>query len=224
MKKNIAMRLASGIMLASLLSTCVISGTFAKYTTEATSNDEARVAKFGVNITANGSTFADEYATDDTGVSGTIAKSVVTAGGAGDAIVAPGTTGEMVAMTLNGTPEVAVKVSYAADLELANWVVDGDYYCPITITVNGTPFNGMDYDTMDEFEEAVEGAINAYSKNYAANQDLSVESTVSTPDVSWEWAFEGNDDAKDTKLGDVAVTGNAATIELTIVTTVEQID
>ena len=50
MKKNIAMRLASGIMLASLLSTCVISGTFAKYTSSYTASDTATIAKWDIKF------------------------------------------------------------------------------------------------------------------------------------------------------------------------------
>lgn len=47
MKKNRMMRLASVLLVLTLLSTSVISGTFAKYTTSVTSNDKARVAYWG---------------------------------------------------------------------------------------------------------------------------------------------------------------------------------
>ena len=59
MRKNKMMRTASGLLVATLLTTSVISGTFAKYTTEETGSDSARVAKFGVEITARGTMFAD---------------------------------------------------------------------------------------------------------------------------------------------------------------------
>ena len=217
MKKNIAMRLASGLMLSCLLSTCVISGTFAKYTTEATGTDTARVAKFGVEITANGATFAKEY------------DGSVEANGEYN-VVAPGTSGEMVAMTIAGTPEVDVNVAYEATLTLEGWTVNAEEYCPIVITVNSEDFyiggedlEGNDITTIANLKAAVEDAIEAYSNNYEANQDLSLEATVATPDVSWEWAFEG-DDVKDTALGKAAADGNAATISLTVKTTVTQID
>ena len=77
MKKNKMMRIASVLLVAVILTTCAISGTFAKYVTSENGSDSARVAKFGVEVTANGSTFATEYDTDDTNVVGTIAKSVV---------------------------------------------------------------------------------------------------------------------------------------------------
>ena len=47
MKKNTMMRIASVLMIAVLLTTCVISGTFAKYTTSTTGSDKARVAYWG---------------------------------------------------------------------------------------------------------------------------------------------------------------------------------
>ena len=207
MKKNIAMRLASGLMLSCLLSTCVISGTFAKYTTDATGTDSARVAKFGVTITANGATFAKEY--DGT----------VEANGEYN-VVAPGTSGEMVAMTIAGTPEVSVEVKYEATLTLENWTVDAAYYCPLTITVGDDTFEGLDYDSAEEFAADVVEAINGYTETYTPNTNLA---TAEAPSVEWEWVFEG-DNAKDTKLGDAAADGNAATISLTVKTTVTQIE
>lgn len=50
MKKNKFMRIASVLLIVTLLSTSVISGTFAKYTTEAEGSDSATVAKWGVNL------------------------------------------------------------------------------------------------------------------------------------------------------------------------------
>ena len=69
---------SSSLMLALVLITsCFVGGTFAKYVTSGSGTDSARVAKFGVTVTANGDVFAKEYATDDQTVVGTIAKSVI---------------------------------------------------------------------------------------------------------------------------------------------------
>lgn len=44
-------------------------------------------------------------------------------------VVAPGTKGDMVSMTLSGSAEVAVKVTYKATVDLGEkWVADGVYY------------------------------------------------------------------------------------------------
>ena len=45
MKKNVLMRIASGALVITMLTTCVISGTFAKYITDDAASDKARVAK-----------------------------------------------------------------------------------------------------------------------------------------------------------------------------------
>jgi hypothetical protein len=221
MKKNVMMRVASALLVAVLLSTCAISGTFAKYVTTKTGTDSARVAKWGVEITANGTTFAKAY-NDAADAAGTQVVST-------EKVVAPGTNGSLAAMTLSGTPEVAVNVKYEATLKLEDWTIGTEEYCPIVFTVNGTTYAtkavaaDKQSDDIAALITAVTDAIGAYSKDYPANQDLSVEGTVATPDVAWAWAYEG-DNAKDTALGNQAADGSAPTITLTITTTVTQID
>ena len=53
MKKNRIMRLASILLVCVLLTTSVISGTFAKYTTSQDASDSARVAHWGFNAAAD---------------------------------------------------------------------------------------------------------------------------------------------------------------------------
>ena len=50
MKKNVMMRIASLLLIAVLITTCGISGTYAKYVSTATGSDTARVAKWEVNL------------------------------------------------------------------------------------------------------------------------------------------------------------------------------
>ena len=95
------------------------------------------------------------------------------------------------------------------------------FYCPVEITVGTTTFKGVNYTSAADFAQAVQRAINAYSGQYAPGTDLS---TVPVPEVTWKWAYDGNDDVKDTYLGDQAAAGNAATIELTIETQAMQLD
>ena len=215
MKKNVMMRVASALLVAVLMTTCAISGTFAKYTTTQSGSDSARVAKWGVVITANGETFATS---EEGTVNAVTANTVLSADT--DNVVAPGMSGSMAKMTIAGTPEVAVKVTYAANLELANWEVEGVYYCPIVIKVGATSYAGKDYSSMAEFETAVENAIKAYTAEYEAGEDLSANTAVA-PDVSWSWAYyvDDNTDELDTKLA-----ATSATIALTVTTTVTQID
>ena len=239
MKKNKTMRAASALLVAALLSTSIISGTFAKYTTNASAKDEARVAKFGVEITANGTMFADDYDKDDNTAT-TITKSVVTSGTTGDAVVAPGTKGELANATITGTPEVAVRVTYEPTLTLTGWkLADNSEYCPIVFTVGDKTYGlaGMkDADgknvtntsnSISALTTAVQDAIGAYSKDYAAKTDLSTIGENGYVHVSWNWAFDNGQDAKDTYLGECAAdtdNTNDSKVELSITTTVTQID
>lgn len=59
MEKNRMMRLASALLILTLLTTCMISGTFAKYTTQATGEDTARVAKWGVTVNVTSDLFGN---------------------------------------------------------------------------------------------------------------------------------------------------------------------
>ena len=52
MKKNRFIKLASGLLVLCLMTTCVIGATLAKYTTATDTQDSARVAKWGVRISA----------------------------------------------------------------------------------------------------------------------------------------------------------------------------
>ena len=64
----------------------------------------------------------------------------------------------------------------------------------------------------------VKAAIEEYTAQYDANVNLA--QSAETPQVSWKWAYEGNDDVKDTALGNAA----NATINFNLVITVTQID
>ena len=55
------MRSASVLLVATLLTTSVISGTLAKYTTQDAAEDTARVAKWGVELQAIGNLYGDTY-------------------------------------------------------------------------------------------------------------------------------------------------------------------
>lgn len=221
MKKNFMMRAASVLLVAVMLTTCAISGTFAKYVSEATGYDYARVAKWGVTITANGDTFQTTY-------DGTVVSSDATD------VVAPGTTRNFVAMGLTGTPEVKVEVKYAATLTLAGWTVKDDAeYFPVYFTIGGETYGvtgntavALDhgYAGITELKPAVEAAIASYTAQYDANVNLATY--AETPVITWTWDFSSttDNDAKDTWLGDKAAAGNAPSINLAITTTVTQID
>ena len=226
MRKNKTMRVASLLLVAVLLTTCVISGTYAKYVTSGETSDTARVAKFGVKVTANSDLFLAMYETDDANYDETYS---VVADDATTHVVAPGTEGDIAAAGLTGKPEVAVRVSYEnVDFEIGdNWVVgeEDDFYCPLVITVNDTEIKGSSYTAAADFEAAVEAAISAVTADFDANTDLSA-ATDADVEVSWAWPFStsADNDVLDTELGDAAAAGTAATVSLKYDVTVTQID
>ncbi|MBQ2306929.1 MAG: hypothetical protein II184_05390, partial [Clostridia bacterium] len=133
MKKNWTMRVAVLMVALTLITSCFVSSTYAKYVVSGGVDETARVAKFGVTITATGKLFADTYkaATANTpGAAGddiadaTSLTVVSSASGVGaatdiDNVVAPGTKNDTgMTFTVTGTPEVAVRVFM--DIDTAN--------------------------------------------------------------------------------------------------------
>ena len=112
MKKNKMMRIASVLLIVTLLSTCAISGTFAKYVVKGTGEAEAQVARWGIKISMDGDTlFSNKYVKSDTGRG-----VAVLAKGEYD-VVAPGTNSDEAGSTFsahienidNKATEVAVR-------------------------------------------------------------------------------------------------------------------
>ena len=229
MKKNVMMRLASFLLVAVLISTSAISGTYAKYVTTDSGSDTARVAKWGVVIEADSfGMFATNYKTDDKTATFTGDYSVSSANG--DKVMAPGTSGSFADISITGTPEVAVDVAIVPTVEVSgNWTVGGDFYCPVTITVGDTDISGLGYTSATDFAAAIAAEIKGKSAQYVPNTDLSaIYNNNTNLDLAWAWAFEGAEgsnqtDAKDTKLGDMAVAGDLG-ISIGVQITVTQID
>lgn len=113
MKKNKMMRIASVLLVAVLLSTCAISGTFAKYATSATGSDTVKVAKWNVAITEKGQTsFAfDLFET----INDTVDSNAETDVKAG--LIAPGTQGSF---TISLTSDSEVTANYEVDYTVTN--------------------------------------------------------------------------------------------------------
>ena len=229
MKKNKMMRLASVLLVAVILTTCAISGTFAKYTTAAPEeSDNARVAKWGVTVTATADDlFSNSY--KDTKTTYTANETVDTITVQADTqnvdIFAPGTEGSVAeAIKVTGKPEVDVTVAYSATVSFTGWTLgDSSFYCPLVFTINGTDIKqDSTIDTADKFAEAIKNAIESLSANYHTNTDLAAQAN-NTVAISWKWVFEG-ENAKDTYLGDQAAADNASTVSISYSASATQID
>jgi len=112
MKRNIMMRVASVMLIAVLLSTCTISGTFAKYVTTESAEDQARVAKFGVVLQADGKLFGDKYGNGANSVPTTDDTIAILSVKADGNAVAPGTqNNDGLYFAVTGQPEVRTELN-----------------------------------------------------------------------------------------------------------------
>lgn len=218
MRKNKMMRTASGLLVATLLTTSVISGTFAKYTTSASGTDEARVAYWGFNQSADmnidlfDATYNNVKSADN------------------DNVVAPGTektTTFAFGYDANtsesaNAPEVAYKLT--VDAAATGTYTDLDANSSFKWTLK-TPSadQATEYNTVAELIAAIEALSGDTSgtKEYKAGE---LPTTFTAADeqytVGWKWAFDGND-AKDTEMGNATALDN---VKLTIKITATQVD
>lgn len=230
MEKNRMMRLASALLILTLLTTCMISGTFAKYTTQATGKDTARVAKWGVTVNVTSDLFADAY--KDARVEYTDTTATVKADAENQNIVAPGTTGTGLGVTSGGTPEVSYEMKIKLDDTTAEMPslkytpTDGTeaIYEPVKFSVlNGTTPLKENL-TLAELQTLFDGTKAIYKYDVADGKyyvDSDGDGTIDTSSelndcpniqIKWEWAFEtGTDDTTkafgdklDTILGELA--------------------
>ena len=212
MKKNRMMRLASVLLVCVLLTTSVISGTFAKYTSTATASDIARVAKWSIKVedteigVAGDTTVAFDLFKTVNDTAGA-AESDVLAGTGDTHIIAPGTSGSFQIDIVN---ESEVNAKYTIALAETN---TGNI--PLQYSVDGTTW-------VDSVAELTMTAL--------TDQSIAMGTGTDTKIVYWRWVFDenvadqtvhaGQTDVTDTALG---YAGTAqVTIEATI--TVTQVD
>ena len=116
MKNKKSWKVASLLVALCLLTTCVVGTTLAKYTTTNNAADTARVAKWGVTVSASGTLFGKNYGKNTTS---TVASDSIIAETHADInvkgtdkVVAPGTKNDVgLKLSVTGTPEVAVKLT-----------------------------------------------------------------------------------------------------------------
>ena len=201
MKKNKMMRIASILLVAVLLSTCAISGTFAKYTSTVTGSDSVTVAKWAIEvndteIVKNG---APAFALFDTAAQYDEDGNDVAAGK-----IAPGTQGSF-NFKVENVSEVSVK-----------------YAITFTVTfptgIDNTRFKFYSNDTM-----TTEISADATGK-YTVVSDVEIEVNDTEADVVnvyWQWTFA--DTVDDSDLGELAQNGTT-TVTVAPTITVEQVD
>lgn len=231
--KNRTMKVALIALVLVLATSCFVGGTFAKYITSNSVEDNAVVAYWGFSEPA-----AVEFdlfnMTADTGV-------------AANGKIAPGTTNSKTIAFFNAkqadrAPEVAYRVT--VDTAGSTTDFDTDLDAQLTWTLKVGDGAVQPFDTWAELITAIKtlsGEADG-SKDYAPNADLPafLENATNTT-IGWTWAFDpvhpgaeassdeiaaynaalAAKDIADTKIGNM---GTLPTIDLVITVTVEQID
>ena len=214
-KKNYTMRIAAGVMTAALLSTCAISSTFAKYTSESTGTATARVAKWDIlfgDETPLSETFTfDLYST----LYDTTANNEETEVKTGDDVtrIAPGTQGSF-AVKITNNSEVTAKytVSFAIGYtdDTANTETVENVTIPLQFSKDRSDWKTSIADLNIDDTAAVALGMTDRDK-------------LATYTVFWKWDYEdttdNNRDKNDTILGTAG-----AEIQITATVTATQVD
>ena len=191
MKKNRAMRLAALMLVLVMMTSCFVGGTFAKYTTSADVEDEARVAYWG--FTQKDDITFNLFESNDEGVLNN-----------GSGLLAPGSEGSAkikFVYTDYGTTATAPEVDYTFNITVTATGSEGADADTDALDANPNfkwMLNTTEYDTFAQLKAAIEaldgnktddkyeaGTLPTafYGTGDAANDG--VEYTI-----GWKWAFE----------------------------------
>ncbi len=178
MKKNIAMRVASLVLMCTIVTSCFVSSTFAKYTSSVSGSDTVTVAKWAITINETDATQTQSVAFDLFSTikdsDGTSAEGDVKADR-----IAPGTSGSFNLAVANNS-EVTAKYGIAFEITGAT--------IPIEYSIDGGQSWKASLDDVAETQIAQGGNANVT--------------------VMWRWPFStsAQQDTTDTSAGIAAST------------------
>lgn len=195
-RSSMMVRLVAALAVTMMFTMCLVGGTFAKYTSSATGNDNANVAKWdirvnGANITTSDTFTFDLFNTVNDTKDNNAETDMAPNGGT---IIAPGTRGYFDIVIKNDSQ---VNATYAIDYTVNTRSI------PVKFSVNGT----------DWFDDI----------NYLDVRGVAINmGATATVTVQWMWEFERIDgDTQDTTLGSAA---SAATLTVAAEVTATQVD
>lgn len=197
--KNKFLKIASLLVVVFLITTCVIGTTFAKYTTGSSGSDTAKVAKWGIEVSASGALFGKNYGESSTIVADGTAGITVKAG-ADYNVVAPGTHNSVgFIVSISGTPEVSYKMTAAATNVKDIYLKAGSYGMMILQRGLNAASDVTDlYVLNDEgvYTKCADDAVWAEGAKYYALQDA-VELREDYLPIDWELVVDGRGVAYD---------------------------
>jgi len=179
-RDNKLVKFTTLVLLITIVAVALVSGTYAKYTSSASGEDTATVAKWSILLNEDEEIATKEDATVTFDLFNTVKDSngtdtegdVTTVDG--KTLIAPGTSGKF---------DLKIKNASEVTAQYAVSFVESQNSIPLKYRVNGGEWK----DTLDEV--------------VAGNDTkLVVGSAEATVTVEWQWAFDG-DDTTDTGLG-----------------------
>lgn len=204
-KNKNTFRIGALLLVACLISSVMLSGTFAKYTSEYAGKDTALVATWDF-VAEGGQDGLDLVTLGDAAVPLDLFKhayneNILATAGAGK-IIAPGVSGNFV-LDLTNNSDVAADITFVVSK------AEGSVNVPMEFSI-GTDFDSVDpvptiYDTVETLTTALNG------KNIHLNE-AGGESSVT---VYWRWAYYGPSataeatDTTDTVLGTTSASGDS---------------
>ena len=225
--KNKFMRIAAVMLMLCLVTTCAISGTFAKYTTEAAGKDTARVAYWGWN--------KDDAKVEISEIFSTTYNSSVSSVNE-DKVIAPG-TGNVETFKFIYTPNTAEsatspEVAYNFKVDLTGTEAAADIIAngniKWAVVAGDVALDAIDAGEWGEWDDmvaelnALDGADGTDGKDYAANSALPpIANSIYT--IAWMWDFSTDTagDEADTAMGNKAILD---TVTISIKITATQLD
>lgn len=216
MKKNRFIKLASGLLVLCLLTTCVFGATLAKYTTAGSGADTARVAKWGVTVSASGSLFGKQYANKDASVGSAneiyVSTSDTASVSAANNVVAPGTKNTKgLNFTVSGTPEVAYRLTIEKTTAKDIYLKAGTYGYMVAVTLdNGADLTGLYLESDGTYTKQTAGTYS--SGTYYQLVEVATASADYYP-ISWSMGGSTYTSLSDESNGLVkALTGLSKTV------------
>ena len=224
MRKNKMMRAASGILVATLMTTSIISGTFAKYTTSVEGSDKARVASWGIGQEGDVE-FTNLFTKNYTNVKSATEDDLIAPGTSGSATFTFGYTAPGVTTGITA-PEVAYRFTVSTD----GSTISDDIKNNPNIKWKLDEGTAGTWDELIAAIQKLDGTVGAGGKEYAPGTlPTGFTAAKETHTVSWEWTYHTDEGADFTDTMMTVESGAPANHELGRVTlaiqvTAEQID
>ena len=220
MKKNWFLRIGLISLVLALATTCLLGGTFAKYTTTVSGSDSIQVAKFAFKATdvdgielENDGAEINLFANAKTDATGTVQTGMFAPGVYGTFSIVLDNTGSDVDVVINDDSEVAIELSaeeedvFDASTAFIKYQIS---FAPISTPEYGT------LASLNDLAAAVEAAIelDEYEEDYIE------KGSAVTIYVAYIW--EGATDDVDSAIGNFATANNPLTITMDITIIADQ--